>query len=289
MLGSYLTGKLSVLTGQGSTPTATGVCAPFPGIFLTDGASFKTGTESVLTATTPPKCSCTPSLCYKIQPVIADTLVLCPFQGSLADISGNGLTPTVAAGAEHYAPLGPCIEGFHFLGETPDTNDLIFPASPLLNLTGESCFEFCILPNIGSTFVQTFFQIDPGPVLAWFINAFINLAWEGQAPPAEVDPLPLLDWPSLVNAQVPFYMQLRKKLIATDPNEYEVSCWINGVKVCARNGIGDGTVVIGQRLRMGGWSGGGPNGAFVIGNLRILGAGPSDADMLAHYEFVSGC
>jgi hypothetical protein len=56
MIGSFRTGTTSVLTGQGSTPTAAGVCAPFPGLFLTDGASFKTGTESVLTASEPPPC-----------------------------------------------------------------------------------------------------------------------------------------------------------------------------------------------------------------------------------------
>lgn len=62
MIGSFRTGTTSVLTGQGSTPTAAGVCAPFPGLFLTDGASFKTGTESVLTASEPPPCGgdCSP-------------------------------------------------------------------------------------------------------------------------------------------------------------------------------------------------------------------------------------
>lgn len=62
-IGSYLTGTKSVLVGQGSALTASGVCAPFPRAFLTDGASFLTGGESLLTATTPLACGggdCTP-------------------------------------------------------------------------------------------------------------------------------------------------------------------------------------------------------------------------------------
>ncbi len=62
-IGSYKTGQLSVKTGQGSALTASGVCAPFPHKFLTDGASFKTAKMGVLTATTPPSCdefSCDP-------------------------------------------------------------------------------------------------------------------------------------------------------------------------------------------------------------------------------------
>lgn len=56
MIGSHLTGATSIETGQGSTLTAGGVCAPFPGLFVTDGASFTTGTESVPTAGEPPAC-----------------------------------------------------------------------------------------------------------------------------------------------------------------------------------------------------------------------------------------
>jgi len=56
MIGSFRTGTTSVLTNQNSTLTASNVCAPFPGLFLTDSASFKTGSESVLTASEPPTC-----------------------------------------------------------------------------------------------------------------------------------------------------------------------------------------------------------------------------------------
>jgi len=62
MIGSWKTGTGSVKAGQGSVKTAYGVCAPFPGEFLTDGASFKAGGEAVDTAASPPACgtSCTP-------------------------------------------------------------------------------------------------------------------------------------------------------------------------------------------------------------------------------------
>lgn len=61
MIGSYLAGATSVLAGHGSALSAVGVCAPFPGLFLTDGASFNAGGESLLSATTPPACSSCPS------------------------------------------------------------------------------------------------------------------------------------------------------------------------------------------------------------------------------------
>ncbi len=58
MIGSFKSGAgTSVETGTGSAPTASGVCAPAPGLWLTDGASFVTGSESVKTAGEPPACS----------------------------------------------------------------------------------------------------------------------------------------------------------------------------------------------------------------------------------------
>jgi hypothetical protein len=57
VIGSWKAGTGSVKTGYGSAKTATGICAPFPDEFETDGASFKLGKESLKTATTPPACT----------------------------------------------------------------------------------------------------------------------------------------------------------------------------------------------------------------------------------------
>ncbi len=59
---SWLTGQGSVLSGNDSALTATGVCAPLHPDFIKDGASFLTGQESVLTATTPPACELLPPI-----------------------------------------------------------------------------------------------------------------------------------------------------------------------------------------------------------------------------------
>lgn len=56
MLGSLPTGAPGLVTGSGSVLTAAGVCAPYPDLFLTDGASFDTGAESLLTASNPLPC-----------------------------------------------------------------------------------------------------------------------------------------------------------------------------------------------------------------------------------------
>jgi hypothetical protein len=53
---SWLTGTVSVETGSDSVETAFGECAPFPDEMIKDGASYLTGTESVLTAAQPPDC-----------------------------------------------------------------------------------------------------------------------------------------------------------------------------------------------------------------------------------------
>lgn len=59
---SWITGTVSVQTGNDSVPTAAGVCPPFPDEMIKDGASFPTGgTDSVLTATTPPDCDVEPT------------------------------------------------------------------------------------------------------------------------------------------------------------------------------------------------------------------------------------
>lgn len=50
LLGSKRCGMVSQLTGLSSVRTASGVCAPIPHAFVTDGASFLTGKESLLTA-----------------------------------------------------------------------------------------------------------------------------------------------------------------------------------------------------------------------------------------------
>jgi hypothetical protein len=60
-IGSFPTGTWSVPTGQGSVATATGVCAPFPGQFLTDGASFTKGPSTVATACPIPACEWNPN------------------------------------------------------------------------------------------------------------------------------------------------------------------------------------------------------------------------------------
>ncbi len=74
MIGSFQTGVgTSVETGTGSAETATGVCAPAPGLWLTDGASFVTGSESVLTATEPP--ACTADTCAPGQTLVDITVV----------------------------------------------------------------------------------------------------------------------------------------------------------------------------------------------------------------------
>ena len=59
---SWLTGIGSVPSGDDSALTATGVCAPLHPDFIKDGASFLTGTESVLTAATPDPCELLPPI-----------------------------------------------------------------------------------------------------------------------------------------------------------------------------------------------------------------------------------
>lgn len=58
MLGSFETGVgTSLETGSDSVETASGLCAPAPELFLTDGASLETGSFAVVTAAQPPACS----------------------------------------------------------------------------------------------------------------------------------------------------------------------------------------------------------------------------------------
>jgi hypothetical protein len=56
MIGSFGSGVPSELAGAASVLSAAGVCAPFPGAFITDAASYSSGKESVPTAAQPPAC-----------------------------------------------------------------------------------------------------------------------------------------------------------------------------------------------------------------------------------------
>lgn len=91
-------------------------------------------------------------------PTIPGTVANWPLNGSLIDVSGNGINLTVNEGPEIYRPLDACTNGFSFQDDTFTSSGLIVD-SPLLRFAGDFTIQFVM--KMTANFNQEIFICQP--------------------------------------------------------------------------------------------------------------------------------
>lgn len=226
--------------------------------------------------------------CIQVAPNIAGhTVINWPLQGTLVDISGNALPPSVVTGPESWAPLGgDCLQGFNFLGETATPNLLAAPSSPLYRLGGELALEFWIVPS--ATFVQTFALCesfgDVSVLYSFFTDILINVSYYDNTFHG-VEFAPPIGYTPFVTAGVPVYLGFRRR--QTGVGTFRNEMFANGVN---QGGFVNTVtnVPAGDEIFYVGGTASSPNLRGPVASVRLLDVAPSDAEMLAHYVAVSG-
>lgn len=177
MIGSLVTGSTSVGAGAGSVATAGGDCPPAPGLFITDGASLRTGRESVLTAGAPDPCGPTPPPIPPLNPASGFTVEFLLYTDALA----NQIFPIIACEAPPGGPNpDPNASSPGFLIDQHNDNPFFEAAFGVGYAGGNSGYLFGPTDWRGGSFQQNLalnppgVDLGPGAVHAWAVRRRIT-------------------------------------------------------------------------------------------------------------------
>jgi hypothetical protein len=219
-------------------------------------------------------------------PNIAGTVANWPFNGSLVDVSGNGLTQAVLVGSALYETMDACTQAFTFDGANGITS-LLAPLAASLQLAGEFTIQCIFTPR--ASFVQTIVGCsnngNTGILYEFYVDTGDNIAYADQHVNTNITTGSL--WTGYAIAAVPIAFTFRRR--QTSPGNF-VSEVFNGPTKLAGSLATTSQVPVGtERFFVGGtWGGGTTPLKGAMANMRVLNFARADADIATDAAYTLG-